>query len=102
MDDPPMNLKSGIGSAENAGGVVAKATTPLGRRAPTKAPARFGVLRRLLIWVAIFAAWEAAYRVIGWRDWVFPAPSHVIDAALRLLNIHTAFGDPLHAGWPRA
>lgn len=49
----------------------------------------------------ILASWETAYRVVGWKPWVFPAPSHVLDAALGLLNITTAFGDPLHAGWPR-
>jgi len=40
--------------------------------------------------------------VIGWKSWVFPAPSHVIDAGLGLLNIQTGFGEPLHHGWPRA
>jgi len=44
--------------------------------------------------------WEAAYRIIGWHSWVFPAPSHVLDALLGLLNIHTNFGAPLHHGWP--
>ncbi len=58
-------------------------------------------LRRLVIWLAIFAAWEGAYRVIGWRAWQFPAPSHVVDATLSMLDVRTAFGDPLHAGWPR-
>jgi NitT/TauT family transport system permease protein len=46
--------------------------------------------------------WEAAYRIIGWHAWVFPAPSHVIDALLGLLNIRTTFGDTLHHGWPWA
>jgi sulfonate transport system permease protein len=33
---------------------------------------------------------------------VFPAPSHVIDAMLGMLNIHTGFGNPLSTpGWPR-
>lgn len=58
-------------------------------------------LRRLVIWLAIFAAWEGAYRVLGWKAWKFPAPSHVVDATLNMLNVRTAFGDPLHAGWPR-
>jgi len=60
-----------------------------------------GTLRRLVIWLAIFAAWEGAYRTIGWKAWKFPAPSHVVDALLNMLDVHTAFGDPLHAGWPR-
>lgn len=58
-------------------------------------------LRRLIIWLAIFAAWEGAYRVIGWKAWKFPAPSHVMDATLNMLNVRTAFGEPLHYGWPR-
>jgi len=52
--------------------------------------------------VLILACWETAYRVIGWRSWVFPAPSHVIDKGLGLLNIHTGFGDPFGREWPRA
>ena len=44
--------------------------------------------------------WEAAYRVVGWRPWIFPAPSHVLDATLNLLNVRTHFGEPLHRGWP--
>jgi NitT/TauT family transport system permease protein len=36
----------------------------------------------------------------GWRPWVFPAPSHIADALLDLLNVQTAFGRPLHMGWP--
>lgn len=57
-------------------------------------------VRVALVWIAFFAAWEGTYRVIGWDRWLFPAPSHVLDAALDMLNIRTAFGDPLRAGWP--
>jgi NitT/TauT family transport system permease protein len=60
--------------------------------------------RRLLltaVWVGAILAWEGAYRAIGWRPWIFPAPSHVVDAMLGLLNIDTYFGEDLHAGWPR-
>ncbi len=49
----------------------------------------------------ILTTWEAAYRIVGWKPWVFPAPSNIVDALLELLNVHTAFGDPLHKGWPR-
>jgi NitT/TauT family transport system permease protein len=59
-------------------------------------------LQRLVVWVVLFSAWEISYRVIGWKAWKFPAPSHVIDALLNMLNIHTAFGDALHPGWPSA
>jgi NitT/TauT family transport system permease protein len=60
-----------------------------------------GILRRMAVWACLFIAWEAAYRVIGWPSWKFPAPSHVVDALFNMLNVHTAFGDPLRAGWPR-
>lgn len=57
--------------------------------------------RPILLWLLVLAGWEAAYRAIGWKAWLFPAPSHVIDATLDLLNIHTAFGEPLSDHWPR-
>jgi NitT/TauT family transport system permease protein len=59
------------------------------------------ILQRLLIWILIIAAWEGAYRAVGWKPWIFPAPSHVLDSLLDMLNIHSGFGEPLHAGWPR-
>jgi NitT/TauT family transport system permease protein len=52
------------------------------------------------VWLALLVGWEAAYRVVGWRAWVFPAPSHVIDSTLEMLHIRTALGDPLRPGWP--
>lgn len=60
-----------------------------------------GILQRLAIWLAILAAWEGAYRSIGWKAWKFPAPSHIVDSMLGMLNVQTAFGDELRAGWPR-
>jgi NitT/TauT family transport system permease protein len=53
-----------------------------------------------MIWLLILAIWEAAYRFFGWKAWVFPAPSHIIDSLFSLLDMHTAFGDPLRHGWP--
>ena len=53
-----------------------------------------------MIWVLVLATWEGAYRIIGWKSWVFPAPSHIVDAMLDLLHVETAFGEPLHKGWP--
>ncbi|MGB7159214.1 MAG: ABC transporter permease [Tepidisphaeraceae bacterium] len=50
----------------------------------------------------LLTTWEAAYRTIGWREWVFPAPSHIADALLGLLNVHTAFGAPFGESWPKA
>ena len=53
-----------------------------------------------MIWIVILSAWETAYRTIGWKPFTFPAPSHVLDAGMNLLNAPTAFGEPLHKGWP--
>ena len=53
-----------------------------------------------MIWILILSVWEGAYRLIGWRAWVFPAPSHVVDALAGMLNVPLALGDPLHRGWP--
>jgi NitT/TauT family transport system permease protein len=50
--------------------------------------------------VIILGTWEAAYRIIHWSFWRFPAPSHIIDSLLGMLNIHTAFGDALSDHWP--
>ena len=53
------------------------------------------------------AAWvqQAEQRVVGvqweWASDLFPAPSHIVDATLKMLGMHTAFGEPLHKGWPR-
>ena len=55
----------------------------------------------MTIWVLLLTCWEAAYRVVQWEPYKFPAPSHVLDRALSLLNVHTAFSNPLHRGWPR-
>ncbi len=64
-----------------------------------------GISRRArvaAVWLVLILAWEAAYRAIGWKPWVFPAPSHVVDATLSMLNIHTYLGEPLGPGWPLA
>ena len=61
----------------------------------------FAILQRLLIWILLIAVWEGAYRIVGWKPWLFPAPSHVLDSLLNMLNIHSGFGEPLHPGWPR-
>jgi len=59
-----------------------------------------GACGRLAVWILLLAAWEGSWRVAQWRSAVFPAPSHVADATLAMLNVRTAFGEPLHAGWP--
>ena len=57
-------------------------------------------LKVLLAWVLVIGAWEAAYRIVQWPAWQFPAPSHVIDATLAMLGVETHFGDPVSRGWP--
>ena len=53
-----------------------------------------------LVWLAALAAWEGAYRTIHWRSWIFPAPSHVLDATIGMLGARTHFGDSVGEGWP--
>lgn len=65
-----------------------------------KWPTTLSGLRVLACWLAVLALWEAAYRIIGWHSWIFPAPSHVLDSCLSMLGVETHFGDALHAGWP--
>ncbi|MGD0461121.1 MAG: ABC transporter permease subunit [Tepidisphaeraceae bacterium] len=48
----------------------------------------------------LLTTWEAAYRIAGWRSFIFPAPSHVVDSMLGMLGIETGFGEKLHKGWP--
>jgi NitT/TauT family transport system permease protein len=55
-----------------------------------------------LAWILILGAWEGAYRIVGWKSWHFPAPSHVLDSTMNMLGFRTAFGEPIQAGWPRA
>ncbi len=54
-----------------------------------------------MIWAVLLTIWEGAYRIVQWRPYVFPAPSHVLDAALNLLGVSSGFGEPLHKGWPK-
>ncbi len=57
-------------------------------------------VRRGILWLAILACWEGAYRIVQWRSDVFPAPSHILDAAANLLETPLYLSEPLHAGWP--
>ena len=45
-----------------------------------------GIALGIVAWVVAVAAWEGAYRTIGWRPWIFPAPSHVASALAGLLG----------------
>lgn len=57
-------------------------------------------LKVLLVWALFILAWEGAWRAAQWRAWIFPAPSHVLDATTAMLNLNTSFGEPLRSGWP--
>jgi len=52
-------------------------------------------LWRALAWIAILGAWEAAYRVVHWKPWLFPAPSHVADSLVALVGGETRYALPL-------
>jgi NitT/TauT family transport system permease protein len=38
------------------------------------------------------ATWEAAFRLIGWKAWVFPAPSTIVESIRDMLSFKAAFG----------
>jgi NitT/TauT family transport system permease protein len=48
----------------------------------------------------ILSIWEGAYRLVGWRSFIFPAPSHVVDGFAGVLGWDTQFGSPLDKDWP--
>ena len=39
------------------------------------------------------ASWEAAYRLIGWKEWQFPAPSTILESFRQLISYQPAQGD---------
>ena len=51
-------------------------------------------LLRLAVWAALLGAWEGAYRVVGWKPWVFPAPSHVIEALVAMFGARSHYALP--------
>jgi NitT/TauT family transport system permease protein len=58
-------------------------------------------LMRLGVWMVILLVWEGAYRLIKWDFTLFPAPTQVLDGALRLLNLRTGFGEDFGPNWPK-
>jgi NitT/TauT family transport system permease protein len=40
----------------------------------------------LAVWTVVIAAWQAAYWLVRWKPWIFPAPSHVFEATKVLLD----------------
>jgi NitT/TauT family transport system permease protein len=51
-------------------------------------------LLRVMAWAALLGAWELAWRIVGWKPWVFPAPSHIIQSLLTLLGGGTHYALP--------
>jgi NitT/TauT family transport system permease protein len=49
---------------------------------------------RLGAWAVILAAWQGAYWTLGWKPWVFPAPSHVLESLVMLLGGRSHFALP--------
>jgi NitT/TauT family transport system permease protein len=48
----------------------------------------------LLVWLGLLVGWEVAYRVVHWQAWVFPAPSHVIEALVALMGGESHYALP--------
>jgi NitT/TauT family transport system permease protein len=53
-----------------------------------------GIALRIAVWAIVIGAWEAAFRIFGWRPWIFPAPSHVLEALVALSGSRTQFALP--------
>jgi NitT/TauT family transport system permease protein len=49
------------------------------------------IAQRLLFWLLLMALWEGAYRLIHWKVWLFPAPSHIIEAFGSMLTERTRY-----------
>lgn len=52
-------------------------------------------LTGIAVWALLLGGWEGAYRVIGWKPWIFPAPSHIIESLISLLGAGSHFALPL-------
>src|SRR5512140_1472909 len=54
-----------------------------------------GVAMRIALWAVLLGGWELAYRLIGWKAWIFPAPSHVLEALTALVGAQSKHALPL-------
>jgi NitT/TauT family transport system permease protein len=52
-------------------------------------------LARAAGWIAFLGAWEIVYRVVHWKPWIFPAPSHVLESLVALAGGETKHALPL-------
>jgi NitT/TauT family transport system permease protein len=46
------------------------------------------------MWAALVSAWELAYRLVHWKPWIFPAPSHILESLVALSGAETHFALP--------
>jgi NitT/TauT family transport system permease protein len=51
-------------------------------------------LKHAAFWLVLLGVWELSYRMLGWRPWIFPAPSHVLEALVVLVTRSTDFALP--------
>jgi NitT/TauT family transport system permease protein len=42
----------------------------------------------------LLGGWEGAYRLVGWKPWLFPAPSHVLAALVAMLGVESHYALP--------
>jgi NitT/TauT family transport system permease protein len=61
---------------------------------PSKSSAR-GIVIRIVVWAAVLGAWEIAYRIVRWKPWIFPAPSHVLESLEVLVGAQSKHALPL-------
>jgi NitT/TauT family transport system permease protein len=52
------------------------------------------IVSQLLVWAVLLGAWECAFRIVGWKPWVFPAPSHVIASLAQMLGAGSHYALP--------
>jgi len=67
---------------------------PIAWKTPLPEKAR-GIALRLALWAVILGGWEGAYRVFAWKPWIFPAPSHVLEALTALVGAQSKHALPL-------
>jgi sulfonate transport system permease protein len=51
-------------------------------------------LTRIAVWALLLGGWEGAYRLIGWKPWIFPAPSHVVASLVSLFGASSHYALP--------
>jgi NitT/TauT family transport system permease protein len=49
---------------------------------------------RAALWVILLGAWECAFRIVGWKPWVFPAPSQIVESLWSLVGERSHYALP--------